>query len=525
MDHKVSKDMISSGMIPSGEKTQADLGRTQYGSAPSPSKLMDAYKSMYGNKEEVINEHHQKDKDGNTIPHEDEKINEGKIPAGLQAYLDKKKGKKEDKKDMKESFTYLKEQYDLVYEHFIGEGFSEEETFERMSNLTEEQLDEFMKALATRAAKYGASLGGNTPAPKMGPARPNAKPGQTGFKASSASEVVSDVNARKREASAFKAKPLRDKMDAALTKLRAGDLKFGSTSGSEQKPRVINKKFGSTGSRSNQTEDVDLFDVLSDKLIEEGYSKEESYKIMSNLTKEQLEEINEAVISGTLGALGLIGTKLLGGAKVAAAAAGKGLTAGKALAAKGLGAAKTAATAGAKKVASAAKTGMTKATDALGKVSNIAKDKAQGMGTSVGDEVKDEIKRKILQGNDGGSNKISKTGQLSTGSKIAASADLFDIVKGQLLDEGLSEEEIKDIMLTLTPDEIMEELSDVVKRNDAINLARAKERAKQKEVPQNIRDATKRQMKAGTPREDPKNPYTTQDKKDIINYNKNKESM
>ena len=43
MDHKVSKDMISSGMIPSGEKTQADLGRTQYGSAPSPSSLMDAY--------------------------------------------------------------------------------------------------------------------------------------------------------------------------------------------------------------------------------------------------------------------------------------------------------------------------------------------------------------------------------------------------------------------------------------------------------------------------------------------------
>jgi len=114
---------------------------------------------------------------------------------------------------------------------------------------------------------------------------------------------------------------------------------------------------------------------------------------------------------------------------------------------------------------------------------------------------------------------------MSAGSYQAASADLFDIVKGQLLDEGLSEEEIKEIMLSLTPDEIMEELSDTVKRNDAINLARAKERAKQKEVPQNIRDASKRQMKANTPREDPKNPYTTQDKKDIINYNKNKESM
>ena len=69
MDHKVSKDMISSGMIPSGEKTQADLSRIQYGSAPSPSKLMDAYKSMY--------EHHQKDKDGNTIPHQED-LNEGK---------------------------------------------------------------------------------------------------------------------------------------------------------------------------------------------------------------------------------------------------------------------------------------------------------------------------------------------------------------------------------------------------------------------------------------------------------------
>ena len=93
MDHKVSKDMISSGMIPSGEKTQADLGRTQYGSAPSPSSLMEAYRSIY--------EHHQKDKDGNTIPHQED-LNEGKIPAGLQAYLDKKKGKKEDKKEVKE---------------------------------------------------------------------------------------------------------------------------------------------------------------------------------------------------------------------------------------------------------------------------------------------------------------------------------------------------------------------------------------------------------------------------------------
>ena len=192
MDHKVSKDMISSGMTPSGEKTQADLGRTQYGSAPSPSKLMDAYESMYQNQKQenldekidpmnlgkskrtlqqkqdarknkqielgnlpagaskgargadqgkvtqtgadmgsdsetttkkqkkdtqskgfgesnvdllaayyAVYEHHQKDENGNTIPHEDD-VKEGKIPAGLQAYLDKKKGKKDDKEGKKE---------------------------------------------------------------------------------------------------------------------------------------------------------------------------------------------------------------------------------------------------------------------------------------------------------------------------------------------------------------------------------------------------------------------------------------
>ena len=83
MDNRIANDMISSGMIPSGEKKKEDLGRTQYGSAPSPNALLDAYKSMYDKKEEVINEHHKKDADGNTIPHDEdikvvEAINLGK---------------------------------------------------------------------------------------------------------------------------------------------------------------------------------------------------------------------------------------------------------------------------------------------------------------------------------------------------------------------------------------------------------------------------------------------------------------
>ena len=512
MDHKVSKDMISSGMIPSGEKTQADLGRTQYGSAPSPSKLMDAYKSMYGNKEEVINEHHKKDADGNTIPHEDEEINEGKIPAGLQAYLDKKKGKKEDKKDMKE-------QYDLVYEHFIGEGFSEEEIFEKMSNLTEEQLDEFLKALATRAAQYGANLGrekkidftgGIQRRPFEAKRKPfDAKPkvGEQGFKAKSPTDVV---------------------MSAAVMN-RKKETVSNQTKDSGQNIMDKNKIKNSKGPDNKKDvrlpfEQVDLFDVISEKLIEEGYSKKESYKIMANLTEEQLEEINEAIISGTLATLGAIGTKLAAGT----AAAGKA----------GL---------------AAAKLGATKLASAGGKVMSAAKSGISKVGTGIKNIVKPNPKitssgGNVVQGSDSGQNKVVDflkreggqelkrqalkdrdvvgTNKTATASAAKENSDLFDIVKGQLLDEGLSEEEIKDIMLTLTPDEIMEELSDTVKRNDALNKERAmkaaQERKEKSTPPKEVTDASRRQYKAGSPGAEP---YTTQDKKTIINYNKDKGSM
>ena len=136
MDHKISKDMISSGLTPSGEKTQADLGRTQYRSAPSPSSLMEAYRSMY--------EHHQKDADGNVIPHEEEEVKEGKMPEGLKNYLMKKKGKKDDMKkdDMKKEDVDL---FDLVKDKLIDEGIEEEKILNIMVNATEEQLQQIVE--------------------------------------------------------------------------------------------------------------------------------------------------------------------------------------------------------------------------------------------------------------------------------------------------------------------------------------------------------------------------------------------
>ena len=156
MDHKISKDMISSGLTPSGEKTQADLGRTQYGSAPSPSSLMEAYRSMY--------EHHQKDADGNEIPHEKEEVKEGKMPEGLKNYLMKKKGKKDDMKkdDMKKEDVDL---FDLVKGKLVDEGVDEKEALKLMANASQEQLQQIvemdkMGGPAAIATIIGAGLAG-----------------------------------------------------------------------------------------------------------------------------------------------------------------------------------------------------------------------------------------------------------------------------------------------------------------------------------------------------------------------------
>jgi hypothetical protein len=206
MDHKVSKDMISSGMIPSGEKTQADLGRTQYGSAPSPSSLMEAYQSIY--------EHHQKDADGKVIEHDEkEELNEGKMPEGLKNYL-MKKGKKKDDKDMKEM--------------------------------------------------YGGGSSTNT-TPKPNPTTPAKKPGLI--------------------------QRLKDRTAA-------------------------------TNAAINQMNDVDLFDLVKGRLIDEGCDEQEAIKIMVNISEEELQQIVEmdnlggpAAIAGILGATALGAKKMIQGVK------------------------------------------------------------------------------------------------------------------------------------------------------------------------------------------------------------------
>ena len=157
-------------------------------------------------------------------------------------------------------------------------------------------------------------------------------------------------------------------------------------------------------------EDVDMFDAILNHYVSEGYDADDVIQAMSSLTEEQLQNIDEALPLALAGAL----------KTVTGIAAKKGIT-GAAI--------KT----GAKKLAK----------------SSLASDMARGAAMQAGSN--------IVSGGGGGnqSNATNKTGRRTT---QYTSADLFDIVKGQLLDEGLSEEEIKDIMLELTPEEILAEM-------------------------------------------------------------------
>ena len=251
MDHKVSKDMISSGMIPSGEKTQSDLGRTQYGSAPSPNTLLDAYKSIY--------EHHQKDADGNVIPHEDEDVKEGLGTVAGGAYGYKKGGVK------------------------------------------------------------GAIVGGTAGAMLDSLNKPKKKNVVKTEEAEPVNEIVGMA------AGALAAKAglgLKGIMTAGAAGSAAGAAAKGLANTVKNNP--AQKKV------STISADVDLFDIVKGKLLDEGLTEEECLDVMLTLT---LEEINEVVKLDEVTA-GL----LMKAAKAAEVARGKAAVMGnKALAMKKLG--------------------------------------------------------------------------------------------------------------------------------------------------------------------------------------------
>jgi len=389
MDHKVSKDMISSGMIPSGEKTQADLGRIQYGSAPSPSSLMNAYKSIY--------EHHQKDKDGNTIPHEGEELNETLMGAVAKGLRGASKVSKNLATSAAKADKSIKAQGGL-------------------KNIAQKKLQSAKTKLAPTSGQKQALLGRTT-----------------------AGKITRGVAA----------------LGAANI---AGRMASGNGNGGNNRGLVPTKGFSSYDINFGYTPEgdtlsEDLFDALKSALIEEGCDEKNVMKIMASVTPDLINEIieeenlDEVVFTGGAMLAGLAAKKLLG------AAAAKGLKAG--------------ATALAKKAAV-----KTMGMGSRGVLKTIAKkgvgagmDKAAG--TAIKGGLKSAVKNPINTVVAGSmvmpqgqpkpevAQRAVGTGRRSAGVRTM-SLDLFDVVKGKLLDEGLTEEESNDVMTTLTLEEINE---------------------------------------------------------------------
>ena len=407
MDHKVSKDMISSGMIPSGEKTQADLGRIQYGSAPSPSSLMDAYKSIY--------EHHQKDKDGNTIPHEDE-INE--MAGVAKARLTAKTAAA--KKPVQKTRMRM--------------GPAPEKPSSSLMGTVSKGLSSAASA-AGRADKAIAARGGLK---KMG------------------------TDYLKKNKSNIKGALLGKTAAGTATRI-GGAYVAGRMTGGEKKDSggyyYQNLDFGYTPEGDTLSED--LFDALKSALIEEGCDEKSAIKIMTSVTPEFIdnfieeENLNEVVFTGAAIAAGLAKALTAAKATKLGMAAAKGIGAAK----KGLAAFKAgkAATTGAKVTSTGGKvvqgaSGASKGGNIITKTGRFVKNKpletamVGSMVTPQGGAPKPEVAQRA-----------TGTGKRTAGMQNM-DLDLFDVVKGQLLDEGLTEEECTDVMTTLTIDEIQESI-------------------------------------------------------------------
>ena len=391
MDHKVSKDMISSGMTPSGEKTQADLGRTQYGSAPSPSKLMDAYKSMY--------EHHKKDADGNTIPHEGEELNENL--AGLAA-----KGLQMASRGARQ-VSKMAAQGSVKARQMQAQG--------GVKKAVGDKLQSAKKKLALTSGQKEALLGRTT-----------------------AGKITRGVGA----------------LAAANV---AGRMASGNDSNKNNRGLVPVKGYSSYDINFGYTPDgdtisEDLFDSLKSALIEQGCDEKNVMKVMSSITPDfinetiQEENLDEAIfttgaiLAAKLAAKALAKKAVVGATKFAMK---KGTTAAATKLVGKVGAKKAAA----KYIPQAA----AKAPGALAK-------------SAVKNPINTAVAGSMVMPQGGGAPQPTPTAVkgAASGKRTAGmrtmDLDLFDVVKGQLLDEGLTEEECNDVMTTLTIDEIKEGL-------------------------------------------------------------------
>ena len=160
MDHRISKDMISNGMTPSGQKSQQDLFRSQYGSAATPSSLAEAYKKISEMK-------------GPALPGEPGRPGTPKAPGG-RPHLP---GEKQTPKPKGTPGLRLAgaDLFDIVKGHLMSEGLSEEDALKKMLEMTEEEKAEIVEMNAgpsTPVKEYDGKIMPNYGGGRIGKVRP-----------------------------------------------------------------------------------------------------------------------------------------------------------------------------------------------------------------------------------------------------------------------------------------------------------------------------------------------------------------
>ena len=160
MDHRISKDMISNGMTPSGQKSQQDLSRSQYGSAATPSSLAEAYKKIHEMK-------------GPALPGEPGRPGTPKAPGG-RPHLP---GEKQTPKPKGTPGLRLAgaDLFDIVKGHLMSEGLSEEDALKKMLDMTEEEKAEIVEMNAgpsTPVKEYDGKILPNFGGGRIGKVRP-----------------------------------------------------------------------------------------------------------------------------------------------------------------------------------------------------------------------------------------------------------------------------------------------------------------------------------------------------------------
>lgn len=146
MDHRVSKDMISSGMSYTGQKSQEELGGSQYGSVARPDSILEAYTTIYS------------EQTGPALPGEN-RPGTPKAPGGRPHLPGEKETPAPKKPSTKLQLAGI-DLFDTIKGHLLDEGLSEDEALYLMINMTEEEKEIVAEAsYSAKAARAGKDIG------------------------------------------------------------------------------------------------------------------------------------------------------------------------------------------------------------------------------------------------------------------------------------------------------------------------------------------------------------------------------